>query len=166
MQERQKRQNHKAARVSELLAVPRYADIVEDEAADLDGDDDEHPGSSRPSGLIKSREKWRQELAKWIHDERAQESDTDDEQEERTGTFDIPQNQPRRGGAKWLPRSLDLLFGGRKEADIDVQMRRIRRQTAYTEEARLMELLAAEEADGERVPDDGELEGSGDDFYA
>ena len=43
-------------------------------------------------------------------------------------------------------------------------MRQNRRKQAYTEEARLMELLADEEADEERVPDDGELEGSGDDF--
>jgi hypothetical protein len=28
-----------------------------------------------------------------------------------------------------------------------------------------MELLAAEEADEETMPDDGELEGSGDDFH-
>ena len=66
---------------------------------------------------------------------------------------------------KWLPRSLDLLFAGRKDVDIDVQIQRIRKQTAYTEEARLMELLAAEEADEETIPDDGELEGSGDDFH-
>ena len=38
------------------------------------------------------------------------------------------------------------------------------RQQAHTEEARLMELLADEEADEEGIPDDGELEGSGDDF--
>ena len=47
--------------------------------------------------------------------------------------------------------------------DIDQQMQRIRRQQAYTQEARLMELLADEEADEHRIPDDGELEGSGDD---
>ena len=35
---------------------------------------------------------------------------------------------------------------------------------AYTEEPRLMELLADEEADEDRLPDDGELEGLGDDF--
>ena len=35
---------------------------------------------------------------------------------------------------------------------------------AYTEEAHLMELLADEEEDHERIPDDGELEGSGDNF--
>jgi len=65
---------------------------------------------------------------------------------------------------KWLPRSLELLFAGRKESDIDEQLRRTRRRQGYTEEAQLMELLADEEADEERIPDDGELEGSGDDF--
>jgi hypothetical protein len=69
-----------------------------------------------------------------------------------------------RQRSKWLPRSLELLFGGRKEVDVDEQLRRVARRQAYTEEARLMELLADEEADEERVPDAGELEGSGDDF--
>ena len=55
-------------------------------------------------------------------------------------------------------------IAGRKETGIDEKMKRIRRQNTYTEEARLMELLADEEADEERIPDDGELEGSGDDF--
>ena len=41
---------------------------------------------------------------------------------------------------------------------------RLRRQQAHTEEAQLMELLADKEADEEGIPDDGELEGSGDDF--
>jgi hypothetical protein len=66
--------------------------------------------------------------------------------------------------SKWLPRSLELLFAGRKETDVDKQLRCIRRRQAYTEEAWLMELLVDEEADEERVPDDGELEGSGNDF--
>ncbi|KAF9000009.1 hypothetical protein BDQ17DRAFT_1427486 [Cyathus striatus] len=34
----------------------------------------------------------------------------------------------------------------------------------YTEEAQLMELLADEAADDDPMPDDGELEGSSDDF--
>jgi hypothetical protein len=69
-----------------------------------------------------------------------------------------------RQRSKWLPRSLELLFAGRKESDVDEQLRKTRRRQAYTEEAQLMELLADEEADEERIPDDGELEGSGDDF--
>ena len=56
------------------------------------------------------------------------------------------------------------MFGGRKDVDIEEQLRRVSRWQAYMEEAHLMELLADEEADEERIPDDGELEGSGDDF--
>jgi hypothetical protein len=56
------------------------------------------------------------------------------------------------------------LFGGQKETDIDVQVRQIHRQQAYTEEAQLMELLTDEEADDDRIPDDGELVGSGNEF--
>ena len=63
-----------------------------------------------------------------------------------------------------MPRTLESLFGGRKEASVDEQMRRAHRRQAHTEEARLMELLIDEELDEERIPDDGELEGSGDDF--
>jgi hypothetical protein len=59
---------------------------------------------------------------------------------------------------------LELLFAGRKESDVDEQLRHTRRRQAYTEEAQLMELLADEEADKDRIPDDGELDGSGDDF--
>lgn len=57
-----------------------------------------------------------------------------------------------------ITTSLDLSSAGTKETDVQVdqQMRQIRRQQAYTEEARLMELSAEE--------GDGELEGSGDDF--
>lgn len=46
---------------------------------------------------------------------------------------------------------------------IEKQMERVRREQAYTEEGRLMELLV-DEAEGEAIPDDSELEGSGDDF--
>jgi hypothetical protein len=63
-----------------------------------------------------------------------------------------------------LPGSLELLFTGRKESNINEQLRHVHRRQVYTEEARLMELLADEEADENRIPDDGELDGSGDDF--
>ena len=42
---------------------------------------------------------------------------------------------------------------------MDEQLRRAARQQAYIEEACLMELLADEEVDEERIPDAGELEG-------
>lgn len=44
------------------------------------------------------------------------------------------------------------------------QLRWARRKQAYTEEAWQMELLANEEDDEERILDNGELEGSSDDF--
>ena len=44
-------------------------------------------------------------------------------------------------------------------------MRQAHRHQAHTEEARLMELLIDEELDKERISDDGELEGSGNNFY-
>jgi hypothetical protein len=59
---------------------------------------------------------------------------------------------------------LELLFAGWKESDLNEQLRWTRQRNAYTEEARLMELLADEEADEERTLDDGELKGSGDNF--
>ena len=56
------------------------------------------------------------------------------------------------------------MFGGQKDVDIDEQLRQMSLQQAYMEEAHLMELLVDEEADEERIPNDWELEGSGDDF--
>ncbi|KAG6825479.1 hypothetical protein H0H93_000637 [Arthromyces matolae] len=134
--ERTKRKNHDEGTVTNLLPVPRR-----------------NPGINR-SKLIKSRSGWRTAMAQWNEKERANSDDEEDE----------PITAPQRRRAKWLPRSLELLFSGRKETDIDEQMRRIQRKTAYTEEARLMELVAAEEADEDRIPDDGELEGSGDEY--
>ncbi len=104
---------------------------------------------------MKSHEGWRKEKAKWIWEEQEKSDESDEE---------LANVTYGRQCSKWLPCSLDLLFAGQKEIDIDKQIWRNRRKQAYTEEARLMELLADEEADEERVPDDGELEGSGDDF--
>jgi hypothetical protein len=150
--ERGKRKNHDDTNVADLLTVPRYADLLEEDTHSADGVE----GSSKPqSGLVKSRDGWREEMAKWVQEERAH-TDSDDE-ELGNATYG-------RQRSRWLPKSLELLFGGRKEVDVDEQLRRVSRRQAYTEEARLMELLADEEEDAERIPDAGELEGSGDDF--
>ena len=84
-------------------------------------------------------------MAKWIQEEQDR-SDDDIEVMASNAAYG-------RQRSKLLPCSLDLLFSGRKEVDIDQQMR-LRRQQAHTEEARLMELLA-DEADEEGIPDDG-----------
>ncbi|KAG5337811.1 hypothetical protein C0989_008819 [Termitomyces sp. Mn162] len=96
---------------------------------------------------------WREEMTRWIEKEQEH---TDDE--------DLAAAAYGHQHSKWLPWTLDLLFGGQKETDIDEQVRRMRQKQAYTEEAWLMELLADEEADEDRIPDDGELEGSGNDY--
>ncbi|KAF8985649.1 hypothetical protein BDQ17DRAFT_1494820 [Cyathus striatus] len=71
----------------------------------------------------------------------------------------------RERQSKWLPHSLELLFSGRKDINDEEQVQRIsRRQQVYTEEAQLMELLADKAADEDPTLDDGELEGSGDNF--
>jgi hypothetical protein len=159
-EERTKRKNHDDDKLTQLLTVPRYADMLEEEALTSD----EEEGLSKTAlqssnfSLVKSRAGWRKEMARWVQEEQARIDDSDSDGEE-LGTA-----MYGRQRSKWLPRSLELLFGGQKEVDVDEQLRRVRRRQAYTEEARLMELLADEEADEERVPDDGELEGSGDDF--
>ena len=84
-------------------------------------------------------------MAKWIQEEQDR-SDDDIEVMASNAAYG-------RQRSKLLPCSLDLLFSGRKEVDIDQQMR-LCRQQAHTEEARLMELLA-DEADEEGIPDDG-----------
>ncbi|KAJ7584740.1 ribonuclease H-like domain-containing protein [Mycena floridula] len=126
---------HSMDRVQTLLAVPWYADILE--GPDLS--DDESGGTHGPTS-------WRREMKKWVEDEQ-EHSD-----EEMPAAEDIGRNQRNK---KWLPRSLELLFGGTSKKPIQ-------RRKTFNQEVLLMELLSAE-ADDE-APDDGELEGSGDDY--
>jgi hypothetical protein len=153
IEEHGKWKNHDGGSLTQLLTVPHYADMLEEEACKSG----EEEVLSRPqSGLVKSRVGWRKEMMKWVEEEQAWSDDSDGE-----GLGNAMYGRHR---SKWLPRSLELLFGGRKEVDVDEQLRRVHRREAYTEEAHLMELQADEEADEDRLPDDGELEGSGDDF--
>ena len=111
--------------------MTRYADLLEDEAYTSG----EEEGLLKPqSGLVKSHDGWRKEMRKWVQEERAR-SDADSDGEE------LGSAMYGRQRSKWLPRSLELLFGGQKEVDVDEQLRRVRRREAYTEEARLMELV-------------------------
>jgi hypothetical protein len=155
VEEHKKWKNHEENKVAELLKVPRYADVLEDS---VDMDEDGEGSESRPQlALVKSREGWRKEMGRWVQEEQGRSGDPDKNEELLNIAYGCQ-------CSKWLPRSLELLFAGRKESDINEQLRWTRRQQAYTEEARLMELLADEEADEKRIPDDRELEGSGDDF--
>jgi hypothetical protein len=147
VESREKRKNHSEDSASTLLTVPRYADILEG-GEDSESEEEEAEGSR--SMLVKSAKSWRRVMDKWIEQEReASEEDSDTDQPAITGT--------ERRSKPWLPRSLGLLFGGRAKQPIG----RSKRQP-YDEETRMMELLAAEYED--EPPDDGELEGSGDDY--
>jgi hypothetical protein len=91
-------------------------------------------------------------MTKWIEEERnMSDDDSDTDQPAITGS--------ERRSKPWLPRSLDLLFGGQAKQPIGRPKRR-----PFDEESWLMELLAAECED--EPPDDGELEGSGDDYQS
>ncbi|KAJ7091592.1 hypothetical protein C8R44DRAFT_816891 [Mycena epipterygia] len=70
--------------------------------------------------------------------------------------LEFPEPLAPRRSVRWLPCPLSHLFGGTIAKPPQPHSRR-----AFTEE-RLMELLGAEHSDEEL--DDGELEGSGDDY--
>lgn len=97
-------------------------------------------------------------MAKWVQAEQQWDGESAESDNETLTTAMYGQQQ-----SKWLPRSLELLFGGRKQTDLERQMEQVHWQTAYTEEGRLMELLV-DEAEGKVILDDSKLEGSGDDF--
>ncbi|KAJ6527612.1 hypothetical protein DFH09DRAFT_1031843 [Mycena vulgaris] len=141
-QKREGRKNHSEVQIKKLLAVPRYADA---NVSDTDGEDGE---KSRESVLVSSPAAWRKQVAMWQSEMRDAESDSE--------TDDGPQAGRRR--ASWLPIKLDKLFGGDLEQPIRIRPQR----AAVSEEALYMQLLAAEHSGEE--PDDGELEGSGDDY--
>ena len=85
-------------------------------------------------------------MAKWAEKEQERSDGEDSNDELGDATYG-------RQRSKWLPRTLELLFGGRKEVSGDEQKRRAHRRQAHTEEVRLMELLIDEELDEERIVD-------------
>ncbi|KAJ7470022.1 hypothetical protein B0H11DRAFT_2238167 [Mycena galericulata] len=146
-QQREGRKNHSEVQIKTLLAVPRYADA---NVSDIDEDNVE---KSQDSVLVSSPTVWRKQVAVW----QSEMQDTD----ESDSDTDPPQVALSVGGwchAAWLPIQLDKLFGGDLKEPIAQPSR-----TAVSEEGLYMELLAAENSGEE--PDDGELEGSGDDYF-
>lgn len=115
-------------------------------AADEEGEDEQ----TLKSALVTSASVWRRELAKWVEEER--ENSEDDSDERRASTSG--QHRVR----SWLPCSLSTLFTGESKRPV------VQHRQPFDREALLMELLAAEHDDEE--PDDGALEGSGDDYGA
>ncbi|KAJ3989984.1 ribonuclease H-like domain-containing protein, partial [Lentinula detonsa] len=147
--ERQARRNHSDEQVSQLLQVPRYGQLVQEDGINC----------VQPA-LVTNRRRWRAELEQWTKEaERYDELFRDDAPPlpETHGTL-----------CKWLPRSLALLFGGNSVSEIMSEGTGVggrpqrARRSAFSREQLLMELLAQEREDG--MLDDGALEGSGDDY--
>lgn len=113
---------------------------------------------TRKVALVKSAAAWRAQVAKWKG-----EADEEDE----SGSDDELALSPALRRSVFFPRSLNLLFGGKAHWQRPAQSSAAQPERArriVTEEALMMELLQAE-YEGEE-PDDGELEGSGDDYEA
>jgi hypothetical protein len=65
VEEHAKQQNHEQNTVADLLKVPQYADLLDDNNnADANEDGEE-------SGLVKSCKGWRKEMAKWVQEVQA-----------------------------------------------------------------------------------------------
>ncbi|KAJ7876356.1 hypothetical protein B0H14DRAFT_2501398 [Mycena olivaceomarginata] len=118
------------------------------------------------SRLVNSRAAWRKVYTSWAVEARRAEladdlegSSDDDSADARNPNASRPVAEPpapERSG-RWLPCPFSRLFGG----GIARPPTRASRK-AFTKQQLLMELLAAEHSDEE--PDNGELEGSGDDY--
>ncbi|KAJ7774329.1 hypothetical protein DFH07DRAFT_767496 [Mycena maculata] len=141
---RQKRKNHDDSRVAELIAVPQYADALDNT------EDSDEEAEHNSSHLINSRGAWRRAYASWMVKAR-------EEEMEAEAQAKIPQPPAPERPSKWLPCPLSKLFGGQIPQPPQRAPRKV-----FTREELLMELLATKESDEE--PDDGELEGSGDDY--
>ncbi|KAJ7495771.1 hypothetical protein B0H11DRAFT_2227295 [Mycena galericulata] len=131
------------------FAVPQYADAL-DNLEDQSDEEEEHVSSR----LINSRRAWRRVYASWVV--KAREEEMAAEAEAEGNPFEIPEPPAPGRSSRWLPCPLSKLFGGQIPQPLQRPPRK-----AFTRKQLLMELLATEETDEE--PDDGELEGSGDD---
>ncbi|KAJ3979012.1 hypothetical protein F5890DRAFT_1645677 [Lentinula detonsa] len=159
------RQNHSQEDLAELIQVPRYAAAVEGVTGEIE-DKDEDDGKPC-SVLVNSSAAWRRVLAAWRESEQDFEGKNTSEEDLEQGDIvsHMLVSQPRAGRGRrhqiggLLPATLEKLFGGNVQQLVAVPQQR---RQALDPEARRMELLAAEFSD--EAPDDGALEGSGDDY--
>ncbi|KAK7021681.1 hypothetical protein R3P38DRAFT_3196501 [Favolaschia claudopus] len=149
--QREPRKNHDVKRVAELIAVPKYADLLE-QNEDVDADSDGAEAVKVSSRLVDSQAAWRKVYTHWVVSAREEEMAAEESGEAYEPSVPAPEGRRKT----WLPCPLSKLFAG------TVKKPPSRRRQAFTQEERLMELLAADHSDEE--PDDGELEGSGDEY--
>ncbi|KAJ7157411.1 ribonuclease H-like domain-containing protein [Mycena filopes] len=167
---RQARKNHKST--AELLAVPRYRDLLDDQ--------DDEDSSERGRVLVSGATGWRTQMAKWISEskgaeavERAEAAERVVRKQNRAALGELDSDSDSGGEEEtprlpkkpmWTPITLAVLFG-------EAEKPRARKPSARVmeEEARLMEALAAMEARADALenarPDDGAIEIDSDDEY-
>ncbi|KAJ7430204.1 hypothetical protein FB451DRAFT_1273818 [Mycena latifolia] len=151
---RSKRTVHKST--DELLAVPRYRDLLQDQ--------DDEDSTERGPVLVSTAGGWRAVMAKWVDDARAAEIDAA-ENESESEDEDIPARTPRATAApKWKRKTLAQLFGGSTKKHAERLS-----QKEIEAEARLMVALAEAERqadeDEDAQPDDGAVEIPSDEEY-
>ncbi|KAJ6619396.1 hypothetical protein B0H10DRAFT_2026511 [Mycena sp. CBHHK59/15] len=142
---RQVRHNHKAA--STLLDVPRYANLLQDQA-------DEDP-SERGRALVQSAEGWRTEMAHWIAD--AQEAEAEEDEEDVPVVPNPPHLNQLRAPRKWQPISLERLFAKTAKESLRAKRGERMARRAQEEEQMYMQVMAELDA-ADNTPDDGEVE--------
>ncbi|KAF8910219.1 hypothetical protein CPB84DRAFT_1812890 [Gymnopilus junonius] len=91
-----KRKNHKDSKLGELLVVLHYADLLEEDEV-MTSQAGENSGG------------WRKEMLKWVQKEHEEDLDLDS-----TIAESVANAAYGRNWSRWLPRSLELLFGGVK----------------------------------------------------
>lgn len=99
-------------------------------------------------------------MAKWIGDQRLEDTaDSDSDEEDLPAPELLQARIPAARAKEWKKCTLRTLFIG---AAVVPRPSREARETAFEAEAALMEALADHEED--EYPDDGAMEGSGDDY--
>lgn len=132
------------------MDVPRYSDLL----GDLDDEDD----TERGRALVTTDAGWRTEMAKWVGDQRVADNLLDSDLESDSDTPPVePGRIPTARATKWVACTLRTLFNG-----VVIHRSRDTLETEFEVEAALMEALADQEED--EYPDDGAMEGSGDDY--
>ncbi|KAL1711570.1 hypothetical protein EV715DRAFT_215183 [Schizophyllum commune] len=141
---RRKRQIHEDNRVAELLVVPRYADVIEGVHADCEAYTDSQPNERRPT-LVTSKKAWRAVMASWAEEQKASEALAAEADADWAPTVTAT------ASTRWLPRSLESLFGASKKPAEAPHTK-----GGFAQEERLMEVLEAEASDEESEDDSGD----------